>query len=140
MAISNVFPPYTEDARVECEQSPCNEVFVFWVDPLCPACRRLAERIASTSADYRELFWIAAGTAEDIADFASKYNIPEHRMVRLTDRHRRGLSILRDNGIFGVPTRVLLDRNYLVRDIRLSSDLPLGVEVTNYCTGTGFVP
>ena len=98
---------------------PCVAAFV--VDPMCPACNSIAAQYAKAEG----LHWIVAGTRDMIDQFTTTHSLPESRVIRLEDEEAsRGLDVLRQHGVFGVPTQVALTPDYRVMDIRLVRSRP----------------
>jgi hypothetical protein len=96
------------------EPASCWEAFL--LDPMCPACNAVADRYGN-DPEY-DGWWVVGGKKNIVSQFVSERGIPPDRVLWLEGAS--GLGALREIGVFGVPSRIVVTAEGIVGDIRLA--------------------
>jgi hypothetical protein len=113
----------------------CSSLFI--VDPDCRGCQDLARTVGSDSAKTHRfnIIWVSAAGADATAGFAETYSLPPTRVFAVqAAEYAPPLTLLRRLGIRGVPTRLIVDGQRRIREIRLGGVLPADSSFLALCS------
>jgi hypothetical protein len=111
----------------------------FIVDPGCRGSQHLASAVGSdiASADRANVVWISVAGVAETAEFSATYALPPGRVFTVeAARYVTPVMLSRSLGIGGVPTRVIVDNEWRLRDIELGGAVPADSMFITLCAAT----
>lgn len=115
-------------------ETPTECWIVFLVDPDCKGCQILASSVGGERDLRMGPHWISAADSAGTLHFAQENRLPLARVFWMVGPPESGVrEKLRRVGIYGVPTRLIVDQSRTIRETQLGAGIPTSNEMNALC-------